>query len=109
MPRDASGNYVLPPQNPVAAGTVITSDWANSTMSDIANELTNSLSRNGQGGMLAALTFQDGTLTTPSIAFTQETTLGFYRSAAGMITATKGLTVTGNLNATQGTIDCGTF
>ena len=52
MPRDAGGNYTLPGGNPVVTGTVITSTWANPTMSDIANEITNSLSRNGQGGML---------------------------------------------------------
>jgi hypothetical protein len=109
MPRDASGNYVLPPQNPVAAGTVITSDWANSTMSDIANELTNSLSRNGLGGMLAPLTFANGTLTEPSIAFTTETTLGFYKPSAATISCTKNFTVIGDLTATNGSIDCGTF
>ena len=83
MPRDASGNYTLPAGNPVVTGTVITSSWANPTMSDIAQEITNSLSRDGQGGMLAPLQFADGTVNDPSVAFINEPTLGFYREGAG--------------------------
>ena len=52
MPRDANGNYTLPPSNPVIAGTPITASWANPTMQDLGQEITNSLSRNGEGGML---------------------------------------------------------
>ena len=48
-------------------------------MADIANELTNSLSRSGQGGLLAPLLFADGTVVAPSITFTAEPTLGIYR------------------------------
>ena len=96
MPRDASGNYTLPAGNPVIAGTVITSSWANPTMSDIAAELTNSLSRNGQGGMLAPLLFFDGTKNDPSITFTNEPTLGFFRPAQGIL----GVTGQGNLLVT---------
>jgi len=84
MPRDSSGNYTLPAGNPVVTGTVITSSWANPTMSDLAAEMTNSLSRNGQGGMLAPLKFADGTVNDPSISFTGEPTLGIFRDAAGV-------------------------
>lgn len=48
MARNGSGVYVLPPSNPVAAGTVIESTWANDTMSDIANALTQSIAVDGQ-------------------------------------------------------------
>jgi len=85
MPRDSSGNYTLPAGNPVIAGTTITSDWANDTMSDMGNEMTNSLSRNGQGGMLAPLPFVDGAVNQPSITFNLEPTLGFYRAGDGII------------------------
>lgn len=44
MPRDASGNYTLPAGNPVVTATTISSSWANSTMSDIASALTDSIS-----------------------------------------------------------------
>ena len=80
MPRDGSGNYTLPAGNPVVPGTVIAATWANTTMPDIASALTNSLSRNGQGGMLAPLQFADGSFNAPSITFTQQPTLGIYRN-----------------------------
>ena len=60
MPRNGSGNYTLPVSNPVISGTPIQSEWANSTMSDVALALTNSLSRQGQGGMLAPFRFANG-------------------------------------------------
>jgi len=81
MPRDPAGNYTLPAGNPVITGTVITSTWANPTMSDIGAEIGNSLSRDGQGGMRAPLEFADGTTNDPSITFVTEPTLGIYRAA----------------------------
>ena len=55
MSRDASGNFTLAPGNPVQAGTIIDPNWANPTLSDIANNITDSLSRTGRGGMQAPL------------------------------------------------------
>lgn len=81
MPRDASGNYSLPSGNPVVGGTVISSTWANPTMADIAQELTNSLDRNGRGGMLAPFKFADGSVTEPAISFTTQPATGFYLAA----------------------------
>jgi hypothetical protein len=49
-------------------------------MDDLAFEMTDSLSRTGQGGMLAPLQFVDGALLNPSISFVLEPTLGFYRA-----------------------------
>jgi len=46
--RDGSGTYSLPAGNPVVTGTTIDSTWANTTLSDIATALTNSLSKDGQ-------------------------------------------------------------
>lgn len=85
MPRDSSGTYTLPAGNPVISGTTITSNWANSTMPDVGNALTDSLSRTGQGGMLAPLPFVDGALLTPAITFNLEQTLGFYRQSNGVM------------------------
>lgn len=78
MPRDASGNYTPPAGNPVAAGAVITTTWANPTVTDIGTELTASLDRNGQGGMLAGLKAFAGVVTLPGISFTSEVTSGLY-------------------------------
>lgn len=48
MARDGSGNYSLPAGNPVVTATTISSTTHNSTMSDVATALTNSLAKNGE-------------------------------------------------------------
>lgn len=83
MPRNPSGTYSLPAGNPVVSGTPISSNVHNSTNTDIATALTDSLSRTGLGGMLAPLQFADGTESNPSITFSGETTTGIFRPAAG--------------------------
>lgn len=83
MPRNASGIYTLPAGNPVVPGDVIDSAWANSTLSDIATELTNSLSRTGAGGMIAPFRVADGSVSAPGLAFLNETNTGLYRASAG--------------------------
>ena len=80
MPRNASGTYSLPSGNPVSSGTLIDSNWANNTLNDLANEVTDSLSRSAEGGMLAPLRLTDGVQATPSIAFTNEPSTGLYRA-----------------------------
>lgn len=80
MPRDSGGNYTLPAGNPVASGTVISTTWANPTMDDIAVALTESLSRNGDGGMLVPFLNTDGTLIAPGVSWTNEPSTGFYRA-----------------------------
>jgi len=80
MPRDANGTYTLPAGNPVVTGTVIESNWANNTMADIATALTDSLSRTGQGAMLAPFRFSDGSESAPAGSFTLDTDTGFYRA-----------------------------
>lgn len=82
MPRNASGTYSLPSGNPVTAGTTIEASWANTTLNDVANELTNSLSRTGAGGMLAPFRLADGSVSAPGLAFANETSTGFYRPGA---------------------------
>lgn len=81
MPRNASGTYTLPAGNPVVSGNIIEASWANSTMSDMATELTNSLSRSGAGGMTGAFRAADGSASVPGVAFGSETTTGFYRAS----------------------------
>jgi hypothetical protein len=62
MSRDPSGNYSLPPVgatglpiNPVQPSTIITTDWARTTLNDLAVAMSDSLSRSGKGGMGANL------------------------------------------------------
>lgn len=83
MPRNSSGVYTLPSGNPVVPGTTIDAAWANDTMEDMANELTNSLSRTGAGGMLAPFRIADGAVTGPGLSYLNETNTGLYRSGAG--------------------------
>lgn len=90
MPRDSSGNYTLPIENPVVDGTVITSDWANNTLNDIALQLNNVVTRDGVLGMVGPFKFIDGTVAAPSITFNSEPTLGFYREQAGWLSLARG-------------------
>ena len=55
MSRNGSGTYSLPAGNPVVTATTITSTWANTTLSDIANALTGSLAADGQTVATGAL------------------------------------------------------
>lgn len=83
MPRNSSGIYTLPGGNPVTPGDVIEAAWANTTMEDIADALTNSLSRTGAGGMLAPFRIADGSVSGPGLSYLNETNTGLYRSGAG--------------------------
>lgn len=83
MSRNAAGTYTLPLSS-VVAGTVIDPAWANTTLADLATEMTDSLSRSGEGAMLATLQGAVGALGgTGGFAFTGETNTGLYRAAAG--------------------------
>jgi hypothetical protein len=55
MSRNGSGTYNLPAGNPVVTGTTISSTWANNTLSDIANSLTQSIAADGQTPITGAL------------------------------------------------------
>jgi hypothetical protein len=85
MPRNTSGTYTLPTGNPVTTRTLIESSWANSTLGDIANEITNSLARNGDGGMTGPLKATDGSVSAPSVTFGLEVSTGLYRVSSGQI------------------------
>lgn len=82
MPRNAAGVYSLP-DPPRVPNTVIDSPDENITRDDIATELTNSLDRNGRGGMLAPFRIADGTLAAPGLAFLNEPGTGLWRAGAG--------------------------
>lgn len=112
MPRNGAGTYTLPAGNPVVTGENIESSWANSTMADLADSMTNSLARNGEGGMTAPLRVVDGSVAVPGLGFVNETTSGLYRAAAGdysfavlgsqkMRIRSSGVDVTGSFVATD--------
>lgn len=95
MPRNAAGTYTLPgAYNPVVADELITSEWANATLSDIASALTNSLDRYGNGGMIGSFRLADGTLGAPGLAFTNESNTGFARLSDAVLTLVVDATAT---------------
>lgn len=118
MPRDLAGNYTLPAGNPVINGTVIEAPWANNTLSDIAVQLNNVLTRDGTLGPTLPFLLPDGTAAAPSIGFQAQANTGIYRiggnilgfSTGGVerarVTAT-GFSVTGTLSA-SGVLFAGT-
>jgi hypothetical protein len=55
MPFDAQGIFTLDPTNPVTSGTVIQPSWANPTLADIAQGLTETLVRDGRAPMTGPL------------------------------------------------------
>jgi len=85
MPRNSAGVYTLPPTNPVVPFTTIATSWANPTLSDIGNELTNSLDRTGRGGMLASFRLYDGTLSQPGLSWLNEPNMGLWRNGSGVM------------------------
>jgi hypothetical protein len=79
MSRNSAGTYTLP-QPAFISGTTISSSAVNSNFSDIATALTGSLSRAGDGGMLAHWRGIDGTKAAPAYSFTDDQGVGFYRA-----------------------------
>ena len=63
MSRNGSGTYVLPTGNPVVTGTTITSNWANTTFSDVATALTGSIAADGQTPMTGPLAMGNNKIT----------------------------------------------
>jgi len=92
MPRSVSGVYTLP-NPPVVTNTTIVSTDENTTRSDMASEITNSLDRSGRGGMLAPLQLVDGTPSLPGLTFSSDVNTGMYRITADTI----GFAVAGSL------------
>lgn len=69
MPRNGSSVYSLPAGNPVIPGTIIATTWANTTLTDIATALTNSLSTDGSTAAvsLSGKTLSGGTFSGPAV------------------------------------------
>lgn len=116
MPRDGSGNYTLPAGNPVVTGTTIDVAWANPTMSDIALQLNNVLTKDGVVGPSGPFLLADGAVGAPGLSFSGETTMGLYRIGTGILgvatagverarLAAGGLTLAVNVAVGNGTSD----
>lgn len=92
----SSGTYSLPAGQPVVAGTTISDTVFNTLMADIANEITNSIPRDGTAPPTANLPMGNfkitglgnGTLATDAAAFGQLTATNTVNTPAGNIAAT---------------------
>ena len=82
MPRSPSGDYTLP-LPPVITGTAIEASWANTSLADMAQALTDSLSRTNQGSMQDVFRAIDGTKAAPAIGFSNEAGTGWFRPNPG--------------------------
>jgi hypothetical protein len=102
MSRNGSGVYNLPAGNPVITQTTISSNWANTTLSDIATALTNSIASDGQTPMTGQLDMNSqkiknlaaGTVAGNAVEYDQ------FIAAFTDPTITGDLTVNGNLFVT---------
>jgi hypothetical protein len=82
MSRNGTGTYNLPAGNPVVTGTSISSTWANTTLTDIANALSGSVAADGQTPMTGQLDMNSqkiknllaGTVAGNAVEFAQFTT-----------------------------------
>ena len=95
MSRNGAGVYSLPAGNPVVTGTTISSTWANTSLSDIATALTQSLAKDGQTVPTANIPlggFKITGLGAPTVAGDALA----YGSSLGAVTATTG-TFSGNV------------
>ena len=84
MPRNNNGVYELPTGNPVISGTLIEAEWANDTMEDIAEALTNSVPRNGSAPMTGPLILASTSPTSPTEAVSKGYVDKFLAYSTGM-------------------------
>lgn len=106
MPRNGSGSMAV--VNTFSPSTTISSSQMNANLSDIGDEITNSLALDGQSTMTGVLKLANGSASAPSWTFGSDTNSGGYRIGADNIgiavngakvldIATTGLSITGTL------------
>ncbi len=88
MPRNGSGTSSV--INTFVIDTIADPDEVNANFNDVADQLTNSLPRDGQAGMLAPLPLQNGTAGAPALAFSSDTDTGIYRKGANQLGFSQG-------------------
>lgn len=82
MPRDTGGIYTLPGQTYVP-GTIILSSDMNQKFADLTTAITQSLSRTGDGNMLAPMRVPSGSAANPTLSWSSDPQTGFFLNAPG--------------------------
>jgi hypothetical protein len=103
MSRNGSGIYSLPAGNPVVTGTVISSSWANTTLTDIANTLTQSLSADGQTPITGNINFNGNQTTGLASATVAGNAVEYSQFQTPTFTGNVSITSTGFLLVPVGT------
>jgi hypothetical protein len=98
--RNSAGTYSLPAGNPVVTGTSISTTWANSTLSDLSTEMSDSKSRSGKGDFTAPVRGANGSAASPTWSFTNDTGTGYWLNAASDLRLSIGGVAKGFWNAT---------
>jgi hypothetical protein len=115
MSRNGSGVYSLPAGNPVVTNTAIASNWANTTMTDLATAMTGSVAADGQTPMTGALNMNnnkisslaDGTLSADATTLSQVNTAiatagaTYLLKASNLSDVANATTARGNLTAAK--------
>jgi hypothetical protein len=108
MPRSGAGTYNPPGTYPPTPGSLISLDDYKALVNDIVSEITDSLSRSGKGGMLAAVRGVDGTQSAPAFSFTSDPDTGLAR-LPGELLAVVDAVVIAKLAAAGFTINANTL
>ncbi len=105
MSRNGVGVYSLVSGNPVVTGMIISSTWANNTLSDIATALTNSLASNGETTVIGNIPMASYKLTGLAVATTSGDALSYGQAATvSTLVSTSSYTPTGTVNLTGSTV-----
>jgi len=106
MSRNGSGTYTLPAGNPVVTGTTISSTWANTTLTNIASALTDSLAADGQTTATGNLKMGNNRITglADGIAATDAATVSQLPSAALFLLKASNLSDVANATTARGNL-----
>jgi hypothetical protein len=104
MSRNGSGTYTLPAGNPVTTGTTISSTWANNTLTDIQNALTQSVAADGQTTITGPLQMGGNKVTNMSAATVSGDAVEYAQFATPTFTGNVTMLSTGYVLIPSGTI-----
>jgi hypothetical protein len=103
MSRNGSGTFNLTAGNPVVTATTISSTWANNTLSDIANGLTQSVSADGQTPITGALQMGSNKITGMAAGTVAGDAIEFAQFSTPTFTGNVTMTSTGYMLIPKGT------